>query len=499
MKVYDIQNKVHNSQAFISYKSANDEQKEEYYFSHDLNCEKNGQKIDSDSLFCYSLEALKLRKYSDGLKELKYDLHILLVGTSLQPLMLSVSAIDAENIILLYASDGTERKKDRLYEYIKAFKSIDASSYSVNSSEPYTIFSTIKKIVESNEWKNKKICLDITGGKKSMVGGGFLSSSIFGIDTYYIDFHKYQNSSPVICTEFLNKLDNPYDIYNVREETLIQSLWERQDFDAVINIVSQTLEKFTEKIAEDYDLKKDRNRLIQIKNAACCYSKWSKFNYELAFESTNYDYYQKNHQDILSILSPCKELRKSADGAIFLALDRWTRGGDALRLSDFNKSALYFTQAIEVLCEFCLYDMTQRNNVSPQFQIGGIHFEVSSLIKFLWDSKDSTLIIDELEPKKDTIFKWNTICRFSREKKPSSGDLIQKLSIRNKLAHFNCFDEEQNDENKSEIERFQNTVQALIELFIANYQDNDGLCGKSLVDLQTKFLFAKYEAFTITQ
>lgn len=85
----EIQAVVHASQAFTSYKRANDQQKEEYYFSHDLQCDYNGEKIDPDSLFSHSVSTLKIKQALDGLNNLKYDLHILLVGTVIQPLMLS--------------------------------------------------------------------------------------------------------------------------------------------------------------------------------------------------------------------------------------------------------------------------------------------------------------------------------------------------------------------------------------------------------------------------
>lgn len=116
-----IQNSVHSSQVFRDYKRVPDSEKTDYYFSYNLASIRNGDKIDQDSLFSHSVNALKIKKEESGLNDIKYDLHILLVGTSLQPLMLSVSAINAKNI-LLYSLDGTEEKKDDLkiiLEYIK--------------------------------------------------------------------------------------------------------------------------------------------------------------------------------------------------------------------------------------------------------------------------------------------------------------------------------------------------------------------------------------------
>lgn len=283
----DIQDKIYASQAFASYKSANDQQKEDYYFSRNLNCEANGEKIDSDSLFSYSVKALKIKQALDGLIDTKYDLHILLVGTVLQPLMLSVSAINSENILLLYDLDGTAKKKDALKDYIASYKLEIAKCEAVNSSEPHTVFTAIKKIVEAKEWNGKKICIDITGGKKTMVGGGFLASSILGIDTYYIDFEKYENGHPVICTEFLNKLDNPYDIYNIQLLNQAKELFKYYNYQAAFKILLEIENKLTpdglDKSAK-YGLDSEKSKVVKMKRAARCYMYWDRFDYECAWK-----------------------------------------------------------------------------------------------------------------------------------------------------------------------------------------------------------------------
>lgn len=489
-----IQNSVHDSQVFRDYKRVADSEKADYYFSYNLASIRGYDKIDQDSLFSHSVNALKIKQKESGLNDIKYDLHILLVGTSLQPLMLSVSAINAISILLLYSLDGTEEKKDDLKDYIKRYKGIDADSESIKSSEPYTVFSCIKNTMEKEEWKNKKICIHITGGKKSMVGGGFLAASILGIDSYYIDFEKYDRGVPVICTEFLNKLDNPYDIYNINEESLIKSLLERQDFEAVAVVADEAIEKLTEEKAKKYDLEKERNRLTQIKKAARCYSDWSRFNYSDAVNSV-FDYYEREQKGLLSKLRDCKNLRKDAYGAILLSLDRWTRGVDALGLCDLDKSALCFTQAIEVLCEYRLYDMAENGFVSPQFDIGTIHFDVSSLIKFLWNSEKQNMVINQLESRQNVTYVWNKMMRFDKKIKPSSGKLIEKLSIRNKLAHFNCYDKEKDAKNMAKVKELKDTVRLLIECFILIYQNEEKLKEKTFDVLQAPFNFAKYSDF----
>lgn len=369
----DIQKIVYNSQAFNSYKTASDHQKEEYYFSYNLKCQYIGNKIDTDSLFCYSAQALKIKKELDGC-ETKYDLHILLVGTTLQPLMLSVSAIKADNILLLYALDGTERKKDNLIDYIKAYNSIEAECEPVNSSEPYTVFSTIKKIIEKEKWQNKSICIDISGGKKSMVGGGFLASSILGIDTYYIDFEKYENGSPVICTEYLNKLENPYEIYNIQLIKQAEELFKYHNYPAAAEMFKKCIEKISHEKAINYSLLSEKEKIEKKYLTSRCYMYWDRYDYDEADKySKHLNEEQKKHLNNLKIYSSLSDKKTRFDSEYFYdyiidrVLSAFRRSfciedGD---YSGYYDAILRYYQCVEMLLECYIYKNEKNKNYDP--------------------------------------------------------------------------------------------------------------------------------------
>jgi len=359
----NIQNKVYKSQAFSSYKTASEQQKEDYYFSYDLNCNNNEEKIDPDSLFCHSAKALNIKQASDGLTDLKYDLHILLVGTTLQPLMLSVSAINAAKIFLLYDdSKEGEDKKDYLCDYIKAYKSIKAESEAINSSKPHTVFSAIKKITEKDEWSGKEICIDVTGGKKSMVSGGFLASSVLGIDTYYIDFEKYERGNPILCTEFLNKLDNPYDIYNIELLNQARELFRHHNYQASVSLFEKIKEKLDSiENLEEYNLVNEKTVIESMLNAAKCYMYWDSFDYFNAEKfSLNIHEDHVEHLKQLKIFSELnqKSERYKSDSLYNFAIDRYLNAqrkshhnvikDDSLQYHD---AIFRYAQCVEILIE----------------------------------------------------------------------------------------------------------------------------------------------------
>jgi hypothetical protein len=439
-----------------------------------------------------------------------------LVGTTIEPLFLSILTIRPKEKIFLISSSESKKEaeyisnslrqihgggdiinpdlfSDNVKNYLENIKNIEINSdIVIEDISPQKVFTAVRENI--GMYPYNEVGIDITGGKKSMTGGGYLVAAINNLHLFYVDFDEYIDNYPKPGTEFINILDNPYDIYNIQEESIIKYLWERQDFDAVVKVAGQTIKKLTDEKAEKYELGKERKRLAQIEAAAQCYSDWARFNYSKALDSV-FDYYERKQEGILSILKDCKNLRKDAYGAILLSLDRWTRGVDALGLCDLDKSALCFTQAIEVLCEYRLYDMAVKGNVSPQFDIGTIHFDLSSLIRFLWDSNKKDMVISMLEPKKDLVFVWTMMMRFDKTTKPSSSNLIGKLSIRNKLAHYNCYNEKSGAEQISEIEVFKDTVKRLIELFLLTYQNEEKLKEKTFDVLQAPFNFAKYSDF----
>ncbi len=444
-----------------------------------------------------------------------------LVGTSIEPLLLSILTLrPSEKLVLIYSSESKKQKKiientllqksgtyliqkEWLYEgsvklFIEQAKNniISIDDALITETTPEKVFAEIKSRIAS--YQANEIGVDITGGKKSMVGGGFLAASINNYHLFYVDFDEYKDSQSVQGTEFIHILPNPYDIYNVREESLIQNFWKRQDFDAVIKVAEETLEKLKEDKAQDYGLQKELYRLRQIYTAANCYREWSKFNYSQAHINAQltkgifFDYYIKKHYNILESLSQCQDLRKNAYGAILLALDRWKRGLDSLYVEEFDKSALHFTQAIEILCSYRLFDMSITGKLEGVFNYGiNPHNtkqhspEANGSIKFLFhgiNEQNSVKIYNA-----GISLKWKNGSRFS--------EIAPYLNIRNDFAHFSCFSNEKISETHKQMSQFQETTKSFITLFITTYQNETDLKAKSFEELQAPFEFAKFTDF----
>ncbi len=460
------------------------------------------------------------------------------VGSSLDPLLLSILTIrPTEKLVLIYSKDTAHVKEkildtlkqndfnnkislhkfsndDPIYIFVKAVsKNNDyIRSILLGNTEPNNVFKIVKRI--SDEYKTSEgtgekstVGVDISGGKKSMIGGSFLAASITDCQIYYVDFEEYHNTYPLPGTEFIHILPNPYDIYNVREESLIQELWVRQDFDAVNKFVGQAISKLIKDKVIDYDLEKERNRLIQIKTAANCYIEWQKFNYSQSQinaqlkQGIYFNYYREKHCNILKSLSQCHHLRNNAYGSILLALDRWKRGSDSLYLEEFDKSALHFTQAIEILCSYRLFDMSITGKLEGVFDFGvNPHNnkqhspEASGSIKFLFHGKNEHNSVKIYNA--GISLKWKNGSRFY-EIAPylTIDNICSYLTIRNDFAHFSCFSKEKIADTHEQMLQFQETTKSFITLFITTYQNETGLEGNSFEELQAPFEFAKFTDF----
>lgn len=208
-------------------KLTGDEEKYNFYFTNS----EGGNTITKESLFYQSYIHLK-----DGLDKkiisAKYDTLILLVGFSVQPLVLSISVLNPKKVYLLYSNETKQNclkimlwinrfiafknsfftVKESVIEFVGAdlWEKSDCQ-YLINSSDPDDTYNKVLSIV-TKEKDNGPVAIDITGGKKTMVSGAFIAASMTGTDALYVDFGDYDGSNPIPGTEFIRLQKNPIEI-----------------------------------------------------------------------------------------------------------------------------------------------------------------------------------------------------------------------------------------------------------------------------------------------
>ena len=362
-----------------------------------------------------------------------YHIGIFLVGYSSLPIALSLAEIQpTEQIYFLYSSETQEYldeisnrlsamlngSNEELLELVKnAVPNNRNESALADPSDPVATFKRIKEIIDNiDKSEDKRIALDLTGGKKTMIGGGFTAGAIWAsrwsaagkelvpfCDMYYIDSKDYDPTQgrPKAGTEFLSKLDNPYDVYNVQSVQQAEKLFEKHNYDAAADLWNSVHEKLSN-YAILYGLENEHETVKKNLYRASCYGYWDAFDYIAAKDSkenygTQWDYdakHRSNQVDVLEILSEVEDTMTLFSGEsriIHYAVDYYKNGIRRMDSDRVHDATVRFTKVVEILCRYQIYKIAEQdcltdNNhtpVSVQCCLDE-HWRISELIHFLF-------------------------------------------------------------------------------------------------------------------
>lgn len=171
----------------------------------------------------------------------KYQGMFLSLGTSFEPLVLSISALQPEKVCFLYT------EKSRIFlDPIIHFTGLVPSRYEirkVDKDNPLQIYKAIKEVYQ--EWgQPQNIALDFTGGTKSMSGGSAMAGGLIGADMVYIASSNYITNlrRPFPGSEHLEFIPNPYQVFGDLEEEKAFGLYAQFDYTGAYQIF-KSLEK----------------------------------------------------------------------------------------------------------------------------------------------------------------------------------------------------------------------------------------------------------------
>lgn len=138
------------------------------------------------------------------------------VGTTPEPVILSVRALDAEKVYLLHTKD-TEKLCERIEKEL-GWGVDRIKTLQVSRSDPEDIYKQVRQQIDRLD-PAAPIAFDPTGGTKAMVAG--LAMFAFSLveegrtaHVYYVDNEEYDDQlrRPVAGTEFLKRLENPREV-----------------------------------------------------------------------------------------------------------------------------------------------------------------------------------------------------------------------------------------------------------------------------------------------
>lgn len=457
-----------------------------------------------------------------------YDVGIFLVGFSSLPIALSLAEIQPSQEIYFLYSSGPDGTRDTCYDiadrmqamlngqngFATLIKRVEEIALDiqednelgyglevVNPSDPVETFKRIKEVI--NKVGDKRIALDLTGGKKTMIGGGFTAGSILdfadsikdaGCDMFYIDSLKYDSrrGSPTPGTEFLTRLDNPYNVYNVQSVQQAEKLFEKHNYEAAADLWEAVEKKLTTPVrgskspAEQYGLK-DEQKMVQSNLAmANCYKLWDAFDYKRAKKYKSFSFYDPDAErkfteswgysdrhvrdpiDVLYILSGLdnrKATFEKKSRVIHLAVDRYQSTIRRKKSGKLDDAISRFVQTLEIICPYLLYQIAQTGGLfardsgaclNGRIDPDNVEWNITSLIKFLFGKDDYYF-------HGNGAYQIKTPGEHLKETEYDKvGRIIKLIKFRNDRVHVNKF------ADQDTIEKNTNALQKLAEKFLRN-------------------------------
>jgi len=205
---------------------------------------------------------------------------ILPVGFSPEPLILSILILRPAKVYFLYTQDSGKYLDRIVSESGLMISQIDKDEI-LETNVP-EIYQKVKAIYE--KWgKPSRIAVDISGGKKSMVGGCALAGSLIGAHLFYVDSQFLPTlRKPEPGSEKLVILANPYDVFGDLKLERAKDLYSQLDYVGAQRILSELQDQ-----TSTPELYVSRVLLCE------AYSAWDDWKIDLALE--------KMHQTISTI------------------------------------------------------------------------------------------------------------------------------------------------------------------------------------------------------
>ncbi len=144
----------------------------------------------------------------------RYEALIMTVGTTPQPLILTLDAVRPRRILFIYTAE-TEEHLTRVIREVDFLREheVQYDRERVDPDDPEAIYEIVGRYWD--EWTReglRDIALDNTGGKKSMVSAAAAAANFLGADLLYVDHETYlpELRAPKPGSEYVTLLPNPF-------------------------------------------------------------------------------------------------------------------------------------------------------------------------------------------------------------------------------------------------------------------------------------------------
>jgi len=295
----------------------------------------------------------------------KYRFLISLIGFSPQPIILFIKAVQPERILFIY-SEETELYLNMIVQWT-GLNITQIEKERIDSSDVADVYRAIKKFIRAKS--PEEILIDITGGKKSMVGGAVMVGNLLQIDTGYVDYEDYMPDirQPKPGSEYPNILKNPLAVFGDIEIERVHEAFNHYNFDMGLDILS-----FLEDKIEDIWKVKILKKLTQL------YKEVYNFDYFKGIQLAEEFIKRFSHrvdatllgsvQNTLDILHILVE-EKHPDYSTYTCLNFFYSGECFAERKRYDVAVFLMYRVVELILSFALKE-SSINPSNPQYPDG---------------------------------------------------------------------------------------------------------------------------------
>ena len=299
----------------------------------------------------------------------KYDCLITLVGFSPAPIVLTILALESGFTLLLHTRE-TQTQLDLIIEKTglkpSCFRSVPVSD--AGTEDVYRIITGFIR-----EYPRQKIAIDITGGKKSLVGSAAIAGALAGCDTFYVDFQEYdqERRSPIPGSEYLHFLSNPFEYFGDFELEKGKKLFNEGNYYAASQIFFDLIKKIP-----------FNDKAIFFHALSRMFKAWEEYNFIEAYEACQQALLERQrcriYQELSNLITEKKLIleRLIDEDPFIIILNHYFISREMAQRNRYNFAALLLYRTLEMAFATRLSEKHQFDVNAPDYSVFSGDFNI---------------------------------------------------------------------------------------------------------------------------
>jgi hypothetical protein len=234
--------------------------------------------------------------------DIKCDILVIMLGHSFEPLLQAIVAYQPKQILMVLNKKYDDERDGempgvRYYEstFESAFELLKENQLLASDKptmlpgpmdeaggSPVEIFRFLRQNLLTPINEKKRVVIDITGAKKSMVAGAYLFAAFADVPVSYVDFETYspKEGKPYGYTCIIEEIESPAKTFRLRDWERVRQLYEHYAFRTARELLNDELIPAMTDWFEVNEIEAAKNLV----KALHIYQLWDEGNFSVAYQ-----------------------------------------------------------------------------------------------------------------------------------------------------------------------------------------------------------------------